>query len=264
MKCVFPKVNFTLVSHLWQEYIVSGRKNDFVRNKIIENYLFFVQHIARRLHSNVPREVNIEDLFSAGVLGLISAINKFEPSRGTKFENYGFSRIRGAILDELRKMDWVPRLVRAQSNRMKKATQALIAKLGREPTHKELARNMNLSIKGLQKLERDAHAISLVSFSQKLCEINNHRDVQTIDSLEDKQVESPGKTTEQRMIKSLFMKGLSRAERFVIIYYYFEDMTMKEIAKTLGFSESRISQIHSAILKKLKSKLLNQRAAFFS
>ena len=199
--------------------------------------------------------MELDDLISAGIFGLIDALQAFDQSRGVKFETYCSPRIRGAILDELRSMDWVPRLVRSRGHKLGQATRSLEAELGRKPTQRELAKRMRLSRAEFRKLHRDAHAVGLVSLSRKWFETDSHKEVREIDVLQDKRSDDPFRVAQRRDLKELVTRGLSRAERLIIILYYFEEMTMKEIGETLDLSESRVSQMHSAVLERLKHQL---------
>jgi len=225
------------------------------RNRLLENYLPIVKYTADRLYAKLPEEVDLDDLISAGVFGLMDALQAFDESRGVKFETYCSPRIRGAILDELRSMDWVPRLVRSRAHKLGRATRALEAELGREPTHSELAKRMKLPMSEYHKVQRDAHAVGLVSLSRKWFETDSHKDVREIDVLQDKRSDDPFRVAQRKDLKDLVTRGLSRAERLIIILYYFEEMTMKEIGLTLDLSESRVSQMHSAVLERLKTQL---------
>lgn len=237
----------------WKRFKEEG--DEKARNHIIENFLPIVKYTAGRLHTKLPDEVDFDDLISAGIFGLVDAVNGFDPSHGVKFETYCAPRIRGAILDELRKMDWVPRLVRSRAHKVKEAMQRFEAEFGRKPTDKELAKAMRLTMKDFRKLQRDAHAVGLVSLSRKWFETDSNKDVREIDVLEDKRSDDPFRVVQRKDLKDLIMRGLSRAERLIIILYYFEEMTMQEIGETLDLSESRVSQIHSAILSRLRHRL---------
>jgi len=172
-----------------------------------------------------------------------------------KFETYCAPRIRGAMLDELRSMDWVPRLVRSRAHKLNEAKHELEAQLGRRPDEGELAKKMRMPMYEFRKLQRDARAVGLVSLSRKWFETDSNKDVREIDVLEDKKSDDPLRTATRKDIKDLITRGLSRAERLIIILYYFEEMTMKEIGETLDLSESRVSQMHSAILERLRRQL---------
>ena len=237
----------------WKRFYAS--KDEQARNSLIENFLPIVKYTAERLHSKLPDEVDVDDLVSAGIFGLVDAVNAFDPGRGVKFETYCAPRIRGAILDELRSMDWVPRLVRSRAHKLKEAVQRLEADFGRKPTDRELAKDMKLPMSEFRKLQRDAHAVGLVSLSRKWFETDSNKDVREIDVLQDKRSDDPLRAVQRKDIKELVTRGLSRAERLIIVLYYFEEMTMREIGEALDLSESRVSQMHSAILSRLRHQL---------
>ncbi|NQU75626.1 MAG: FliA/WhiG family RNA polymerase sigma factor [Planctomycetes bacterium] len=229
------------------------------RNELMEYYLRIVKYTADRLHSKLPSEVEKDDLISAGVFGLIDAINSFDLARGVKFETYCVPRIRGAILDELRSIDWVPRLVRSRAHKLDDAVRSLEMELGRRATVEELAKQMHMSISEMRKLQRDAQAVGLVSLNRKWFETDSNKDIRELDMLEDKRVENPLLKAQGKDIRELITRGLNRAERLIIVLYYYEQMTMKEIGETLDLSESRVSQMHSAILDRLKTQLTERQ-----
>lgn len=241
------------VQRWWDNFLV--KQDDAARNQLLEHYLPLVRYAAERLHAKLPDEVDVDDLISAGIFGLMDALKAFDRKRGVKFETYCAPRIRGAILDELRSLDWVPRLVRSRAHQLNRAVAALEGDLGRKPTDKELAKQMRLPLKEFLKLRRDAKAVGLVSLSRKWYETDSHKDVREIDVLADKRSEDPFQAAQRRDIRDLVTRGLSRAERLIILLYYFEEMTMKEIGETLDLSESRVSQMHSAILSRLRHQL---------
>ena len=251
------KVSEEQVQKWWKKFRKTGE--DRARNGLMEYYLPIVRYNAERLRAKLPDEVDVEDLMSAGIFGLMDAINAFDPKRGVKFETYSAPRIRGAILDELRAMDWVPRLVRSRAHKLNHALHALEAQLGRKPDTKELAKEMKLPIKEFRKLQRDARAVGLVSLSRKWFETDSSKDIREIDVIEDKRTDDPFRAVQRKDVRDLVTRGLSRAERLIIILYYFEEMTMKEIGETLDLSESRVSQMHSAILERLKHQLDKRR-----
>ncbi len=237
----------------WKKFRKAGDED--ARNSLLERYLPIVKYAAERLHTKLPDEVELDDLISTGIFGLMDAIEAYDPGRGVKFETYCAPRVRGAMLDELRSMDWVPRLVRSRAHKVKEATQELEAQLGRRPNEKELAKKMRVSLTEFRKLERDARAVGLVSLSRKWFETDSHKDVREIDVLEDKRSKDPLRSVQRKDLRDFVTRGLSRAERLIIILYYFEEMTMKEIGETLDLSESRVSQMHSAILARLRHQL---------
>ena len=225
------------------------------RNRLIERYLHLVKYNAERIYSKLPDEVDLDDLISAGYFGLMDAINSYDLERGVKFSTYCAPRIRGAILDQLRSMDWVPRLVRSRAHKLDKVVKEFEAEHGRCASDDELARIMGLGREEYLKLKRDAHAISLVSLSRKWFETDSQKDVCEIDVLEDKRGVNPFHEIQKRDVKDMMTRGLTRAEKLIIILYYYEEMTMKEIGATLDLSESRVSQMHSSILQRLKAQM---------
>jgi RNA polymerase sigma factor FliA len=241
------------IEELWQEYKKTG--GEAIRNHFLEHYLPLVKYNAERIHTKLPDEVDVEDLMSAGIFGLMDAIEAFDLDRGVKFETYCAPRIRGAILDELRSMDWVPRLVRSRSSQVDNARKSLEKQLGRTPTEDEIAKQMGVSQEDYEKIRKDAGAVGFVSLSRTWFETDSNKDVREIDVIEDRKQVNPTVTVQKHDLKDLVTKGLSRAERLIVVLYYYEQMTMKEIGTTLDLSESRVSQMHSSILARLKAQL---------
>jgi RNA polymerase sigma factor for flagellar operon FliA len=241
------------ISEIWIEY--KQASTEPLRNRLVEHYLPLVKYNAERVHTKLPDEVDVEDLMSAGIFGLMDAIDAFDMDRGVKFETYCAPRIRGAILDELRSMDWVPRLVRSRSSQVDQARKSLEMELGRSPTEDELAAKMGVNPDEFTKIRKDSGAVGVVSLSRKWFETDSNKDVREIDVLEDPKQVNPFSAVQKRDLKSLVTKGLTRAEQLIVVLYYYEEMTMKEIGLTLDLSESRVSQMHSSILARLKAQL---------
>src|SRR6188768_1464948 len=233
-----------------------------LRNALIERFLPLVRYNAERVWSKLPDGVDLNDLISAGVFGLMDAIEAFDLSRGVKFETYCVPRIRGAMLDELRTMDWVPRLVRSKASKMEAARKQLEAALGRPPKPEELAEKLGIPLDQLDSYLGEATAVNLVSLNKKWYETDSYKDVREIDILEDKKAEDPTHRIQNRDLMRLVTRGLNRNERLIIILYYYEDMTMKEIGATLDLSESRVSQMHSSIVARLQTQLATRRPEF--
>jgi RNA polymerase sigma factor for flagellar operon FliA len=246
----------TDIDSLWDQY--REQPTEALRNQLVEYYLPLVRYNAERVHSKLPDEVDIEDLMSAGIFGLMDALDGFDRSRGIKFETYCAPRIRGAILDELRSMDWVPRLVRSRSSQVEGARKSLEMELGRVPTDQEVAKKLGMDQQEYDKIRKDSSTVGVVSLSRKWFETDSNKDVREIDVLEDAKQINPLTTAEKHDLKGVVTKGLSRAERLIIILYYYEQMTMKEIGTTLDLSESRVSQMHSSILARLKAQLAHR------
>ena len=236
--------------------------NKQLRNKLVERYLPLVKYNGERIWARLPEGVELDDLISAGIFGLMDAIDAFDLDRGVKFETYCVPRIRGAMLDELRSMDWVPRLVRSKASKLNEANKVLEARLGRAPSVAELAAHMELSVPELEKMITDANAVGLISLNKKWYETDSYKDVREIDILEDKKGEDPTRRIQKNDLMRLVTKGLNRNERLIIILYYYEELTMKEIGATLDLSESRVSQMHSSIVQRLQTQLGRRRPEF--
>jgi len=244
----------------WQDY--RRTQAESVRNTLMEHYLPLVKYNSERLHAKLPDEVELDDLISAGIDGLKDAIESFDLDRGVKFETYCAPRIRGAILDALRSMDWVPRLVRARANQLAEGRRQLEARLGRVPQDHELASFMGLSEGAYEKLVRDAHAVGVISLNRNYQDNDSTRDIRETDIVPDPRSENPLRQIQQHDLRALITKGLSKAERLILILYYYEEMTMKEIGATLDLSESRVSQMHSAIIARLRTQLDGRQHEF--
>src|SRR6516225_7599584 len=249
------------IGEVWREY-KNDQSSKELRNLLIEKYLPLVRYNAERVWAKLPDGVDLNDLISAGVFGLMDAIEAFDLTRGVKFETYCVPRIRGAMLDELRTMDWVPRLVRSKATKMEEARKELEARHGRPPTDAELATQMGLPMEEFEKMAMDANAVGLISLNKKWYETDSYKDVREIDILEDKKGEDPTRRLQRKDLMRMVTKGLSRNERLIIILYYYEELTMKEIGATLDLSESRVSQMHSSIIQRLQSQLSSRRPEF--
>ena len=248
------------IEQVWEQF--HKNHDDYYRNLLMENYRNIVRYSAERLHAKLPDKVELDDLISAGIFGLMDAIDAFDPDRGVKFETYCSPRIKGSILDELRSMDWVPRLVRARAHQLSKATHSLEIHLGRKPTEEEIAEELDMSMEEFARLKRDANAVTQVSLNTKYSDGDGEKDIREIDIIKDKRSENPVVEVQKRDLKNLLTKGLTRAERLIIILYYYEEMTMKEIGLTLDLSESRVSQMHSSIIARLKAQMNTRKKEF--
>ncbi len=255
------KFSDDVILGVWKEF-KQDQTNQAHRNTLIERYLPLVRYNAERVWAKLPEGVDLNDLISAGVFGLMDAIEAFDLERGVKFETYCVPRIRGAMLDELRTMDWVPRLVRSKASKLEAARKQAEAQLGCPPSDADIAARMELSPKDFHKLKNEASAVNLVSLNKKWYETDSYKDVREIDILEDGKGEDPTKGIQKRDLMKLVTKGLNRNERLIIILYYYEELTMKEIGSTLGLSESRVSQMHSSIVTRLKEQLRRRRPEF--
>jgi len=244
------------MSEVWEEYKRTG--SETLRNFLMTKFLHLVKYNADRIHAKLPVEVDVEDLHSAGVFGLMDAIDGFDTDRGVKFETFCAPRIRGAILDELRSMDWVPRLVRSRTAKVEGARKQLAMEFGRNPTDDEIADKLDMSMADFRKVERDSKTVGVVSIHRKWFETDSNKDVREVDVLRDARQPNPLTQVQKRDLRDLMTRGLSRAERLILILYYYEEMTMKEIGQTLDLSESRVSQMHSSILARLKAQMAHR------
>jgi RNA polymerase sigma factor for flagellar operon FliA len=237
-------------------------RRDDLRNRLIERFHEVVRFTAERVHTRLPSEVDVHDLMSAGLFGLMDAIDSFDPARGVKFETFCAPRIRGSIFDELRNMDWVPRLVRSRTAKVEKVRKEFELTHGRRPTDDEIASIMNVSGAEYDKLSKDSRPVGVVSLDRKAFESDSSREVREVDVIEDGRQPNPAEIVQRGDLQHLITKGLSRAERLIVILYYYEEMTMKEIGLTLDLSESRVSQMHSSILARLKAQMQHRMKDF--
>lgn len=245
------------MQHVWRLY---RRTRDLaLRNTLMEHYLPLVRYNAERIGAKLPDEVECDDLISAGIFGLMDAIDSFDLDRGVKFETYCAPRIRGAILDELRNLDWVPRLVRSRAHKVDHVWRELEFNLGRAPSEQEMADRLKMPLADFLKLLKEATAVTQTSLSRKFGETDSHKEVAEIDILQDKRGRSPLLEAQRRDLRELMTRGLTRAERLILMLYYYEEMTMKEIGAALDLSESRVSQMHSAIISRLKQQLVGKK-----
>lgn len=232
------------------------------RQRLLTEQLPQVRYIARRIHERLPRHVPLEDLVHAGVVGLIDALQKFDRGKHVQFGSYAKFRIRGAILDSLREMDWSPRDLRRQSRRMEEAHNKLRAQLGRNPTEPELAKELEVALPELQKLLGEINALEIGSL--RFISPENGKEEDLCEYLPSDAEDSPLLQCLQSEMKDLLARAISELpekERQVLALYYFEELTMKEVGLTLGVGESRVSQIHSMAVIRLRARMSELTAA---
>ena len=228
-----------------------------LRNRLILQYLPLVKYISDRVFARLPRRVDIRDLQSAGIFGLISAIEAFDLTRGIKFETYCSVRVRGSILDELRAQDWVPRPVRNRTQKLREAVDEMKRELGRTPNDDELAKRLGVGTKDVWNLGRETAATNFVSLSGSEPD-DGEGSISRIEMLEEKSETDPIEILQRADVAELVRKNLDEKEKQVLLLYYYENLTMREIGQFLGLSESRVCQIHARIMERLKEELKPQ------
>ena len=233
------------IDALWRAYEME--KTIDVRNRIAEHYLPLVRLVAGRIAISLPQHVDREDLLSSGFFGLLDAIERYELARGNKFETYAGVRVRGAMLDHLRAKDWIPVSVRQNIKKYEKAVARLEGELGRTATDEELAAALELSIEGLHHLEGQVSAATIIPLEEYL-----RTDAPV--SMEDGPVEH-AEWTEVKETLAAAIEKLPEKERTVVALYYYDEMTLKEIAAILHLSEARISQLHTKAIFRMRGSL---------
>ncbi|MGC6488650.1 MAG: FliA/WhiG family RNA polymerase sigma factor [Planctomycetota bacterium] len=238
---------------IWKTY--KRTRDENLRNTLIEHHMPLVRTIAERVLQTLPKSIDVDDLSSAGTFGLMDAINGFDLSRGIKFKTYCTTRIRGSILDELRSQDWVPRLVRLKAHRLERAIRALEGRLGRNPNQAEIAEELEISLEELQAHQSEANAKTIFSLSEKWDDGDDDKELEKIEILADKKSTSPVDTIQQRDALDMITSSLTKKERLIILMYYYEGLTMREIGEIMELTESRVCQIHSNVMARLKAQL---------
>jgi RNA polymerase sigma factor FliA len=233
---------------IWQRYHQCADIE--TENALIEKYLPLVSSLVARLAMTLPEHVDQSDLYSVGLVGLLQSLRNFNPACGTSFETYARVRIRGAMLDELRRMDWVPRTVHEKARKVQNAIAELEQKIGRTPTEAEMARSLNLSVVEYSKLLDDIRPAAFVCLDA----VNGDGDLHEV--FADNSEESPHDQASQRELKLLIfqrLKTLPETQRKVLALYYIEDLRLKEIAEVFGVTESRICQIHAQAILSIRA-----------
>jgi RNA polymerase sigma factor for flagellar operon FliA len=237
----------------WNRYF-KDRDPD-IRRRLLNRYLPLVRNVAGRMAINFPRSVELCDLINTGVIGLIEAFRNFDPERGVKFETYAVPRIRGAILDELRSLDWVPRSTRAKAREIERALLYFENENGRPPTDEELAEMLNLTVEELHLSLEDVSKTTLLSLDELIFREEDNRQVPRIETVEDENANVILKNLEKSELQAFLVIAIDRLteqEKLVIALYYYEELTLKEIGEVMKISESRVSQIHTKAVLKLR------------
>ena len=240
---------------IWTKY--AAQRTHKTKEEIIIKYASLVKYVAGRMMVTLPPSVEIGDLESAGVMGLIDAIDRYDPKYGVKFESYAIPRIKGAILDELRKLDWVPRSVRSKARGLERAIYELESKKGSPATDEEISEKMNVSMEEYFDLLKEIGMSSLLSLDETIYNSDGSK-ASLHEVIEDTGAENPVEEMGREELKEMMIKAiddLPETERLVIALYYYEELTLHEIGQVLQLSESRISQIHTKTILSLKVKL---------
>jgi len=249
---------------LWKTYKKNGDPK--IRETFIKQYAPLVKYVAGKVAVGLPQNVEYEDLVGFGVFGLIDAIDKFDPDKHVKFKTYAVTRIRGAIFDELRAMDWVPRSIRQKSKEVEEAIGRLEARLGRAAQDAEVAKELGLSETAYNDTLLKISGTSVLSLNDVWYTGDENDKVSIVDSLEGPAGLGPESEIEKDEMKRVIVEALQELpdkEKKVLILYYYEDLTLKEIGKVLEVTESRISQLHTKAIMRLKAKLTNLKKGLF-
>jgi RNA polymerase sigma factor for flagellar operon FliA len=242
---------------LWRAF---GRSRDqSLRDRLVLHYAPLVKYVAGRVGTGLPAHVEISDLIQSGIFGLVDAIEKFEPERGLKFETYAMQRIRGAILDDLRAQDWVPRSVRGKARDLERALERLGAALQRTPTDGELAAELEIELDELHELYRRLRLTSVMALDELVAA--GRGDASLAETLPDDGAVDPVATLvarDNRRQLADAIAQLGERDRVVVTLYYFENLTLAEIGEVLGVTESRVSQLHTRAVLRLRGALQSQ------
>lgn len=248
------------LAELWLDFKATNTKE--LRERLILHYSPLVKYVAGRVGVGLPSNIDQADLVSYGIFGLIDAIEKFDPERAIKFETYAITRIRGAIIDELRSIDWIPRSVRTKARDIERAYSSLEAKLQRTPTEQEIANELDVSVDGLRRIFGQVSFVHVVALDE-LMRIGGERgDSMTMgDALADPKAEDPSNVYEVEETRYLLADSVSllpEREKIVISLYYYEGLTLNEIGQVLGVTESRACQLHTKAVLQLRAKMSGQ------
>ncbi len=241
---------------LWKSYVKTNEQK--IRDYFVIKYAPLVKYVAGKVSMSMPQNVEFEDLIAYGVFGLIDAINKFDPSRGIKFKTYAMTRIRGAIFDELRSIDWVPRSIRQKAKQIELVISELENKLGRTVDDEEIAKELGISNEEFQVLLNKLSGASILSLNDIWYLGDDSDEMSIIETLEAPENMNPDILIEKEEIRDHIVdaiKKLPDKERKVIVLYYYEDLTLKEIGAVLDVTESRVSQLHTKAIMRLRGRL---------
>ena len=249
---------------IWKEF--KKKKTSVLRDKIIRKYMPLVKYVAGKVSIGLPSSMEFDDLVGFGQFGLLDAINKYDLDKKVKFKTYAVTRIRGAIIDEMRQLDWVPRSVRQKSREIEDVISSLESRLSRPATDEEIAREMNISVEDYQHTVMKISGTSVLSLNDVWYSGDDSDHLSIGDSIESPQSLNPDVQVEREEIRKVIIQAINELpekEKMVIVLYYHEDLTFKEIGQGLEVSESRISQLHANANLHLRAKLTNFRKGIF-
>ena len=241
---------------LWKRYARSG-EGSITENELVEQYLPLVKTLVGRMAMSLPAHLDMQDLYSAGLVGLLNAIRRFNPKNGASFETYARVRIRGSIFDELRRLDWVPRSVHEKARKVQAVMQELEQQQGEIPSESDMARAMNLSVDDYRELLDDIKPATFICLDSARS-VEQTDGASQYDCVADERQASPLESTAKREMAQIIMErleSLPEMQRKVLALYYFEDLRLREIAEAFGVTESRICQIHAQAILSIKAAL---------
>jgi RNA polymerase sigma factor FliA len=244
------------LNDLWVKHFKTGKPE--YRDELIVKHLFLVKFVVGRIGTLLPSHVKLEDLYSSGVTGLVKAVEKFDPTKNSKFESYAILLIKGAIIDELRELDWIPRSIHQKANLIASAQETLQRKLGRDPTDSELSEHLGVTEEDFAELLLRVRPAILISLNGEVSHNNDEEHAPIAERIADVRAESGFEAADRKEFAALLENAISdlpEQERKVLVLYYYEELMLKEIGKIMGISESRVSQIHTKALLKLRSML---------
>jgi RNA polymerase sigma factor for flagellar operon FliA len=244
---------------MWKKF--KKTESQELHDEIVKKYLYLVKYVAGRVAIGLPPNVEFNDLVSYGILGLFDAISKYDVSQGNKFETYAVARIRGSIMDELRKLDWAPRLLRKKAREIEKKSKELEEKHGRAASDDELADGLNISVKELNSIYSDLNSTTFLSLDEVWQNDDGNKPISRLQTIEDSLITNQFSYVHQNEVKEILastIDELPEKEKLVIVLYYYENLTLREIGEILHVSESRVCQIHTKVVTRLRSHLMKK------
>ena len=244
---------------MWKKF--KRTKSLSLREEIVKKYLYLVKYVAGRVAIGLHPNVEFNDLVSYGILGLFDAINKYDVSQGNKFETYAVSRVRGSIMDELRKLDWAPRLLRKRAREIDRKCKELEEKNGRLATDDEVAKALKISTDDLNSIYSDLNSTTFLSLDEVWQNDDGNKPISRLQTIEDSLITDQFSYVHQNEVKELLAEAIDQLpekEKLVIVLYYYENLTLREIGEILDVSESRVCQIHTKVVTRLRGHLMRR------